>query len=187
MSKFKKSVGYLLYIFGGGWMPHYQLGRKWKIAGSLRAFACRLYFEHCGDGADIGRKVKLSSGISIGSHSGIGDFCYFQGRVKIGDYVMMAPECAFIAANHNFADTQKPMCCQGTLERGITVGNDVWFGYRVIVLDGVTIGNGVIVAAGSVVTKDIPDYAIAGGVPARVIRYRTKQEEPEGETGLNKS
>ena len=54
------------------------------------------------------------------------------------------------------------------------IGNDVWIGARVIVLPGVTIGNHVIIGAGAVVTKDIPDYAIAGGVPAKVIRYRTE-------------
>lgn len=54
----------------------------------------------------------------------------------------------------------------------VVIGDDVWIGTRVIILPGVKIGNGVIIAAGAVVTKDIPDYAVAGGVPAKVIKYR---------------
>ena len=61
-------------------------------------------------------------------------------------------------------------------KRRITIGNDVWIGRRCMVLDGVTIGDGAIIAAGAVVTKDIPPYAIAGGVPAKVIKYRFPQE-----------
>lgn len=61
----------------------------------------------------------------------------------------------------------------------ITIGNDVWIGLNVTILDGVTIGNGAIIAAGSVVNKDIPDYAIFGGVPAKLIRYRFNESQIE--------
>lgn len=157
-------------------MPHYQLGLKWRIPNKLRSLAVRLYLDEVGETIDVGRKVKLSPRLTIGNHSGIGDRCYFQGEVHLGDYVMMAPECAFIAVNHNYSDVSKPMGMQGSAELPITVGNDVWFGYRSTVLGGVHIGNGVVVAAGAVVTKDVPDYAIVGGVPAKVIRYRTDKE-----------
>lgn len=57
----------------------------------------------------------------------------------------------------------------------INIGHDVWIGARAIILDGVNIGNGAVIAAGAVVTKDVPDFAIVGGVPARIIKYRTEQ------------
>lgn len=61
--------------------------------------------------------------------------------------------------------------------KNITIGNDVWIGARAIVLDGVTIGNGAVIAANSVVTKDVPAYAIVGGVPAKIIKYRFPEEK----------
>ena len=61
--------------------------------------------------------------------------------------------------------------------RGTTIGNDVWIGANAIVIDGVRIGDGAVVAAGAVVTKDVPAYAIVGGVPARIIRYRFLQTD----------
>ena len=64
------------------------------------------------------------------------------------------------------------MIAQGGTVVQVTIGDDVWIGTRAIILPGVTIGNGVIIGAGAVVTKDVPDYAIVGGVPARVIRFR---------------
>ncbi|MEY0719389.1 CatB-related O-acetyltransferase [Providencia alcalifaciens] len=63
------------------------------------------------------------------------------------------------------------------IEIGSKIGNDVWIGVNSIILDGVKIGNGAIIAAGSVVTKDIPDYAIVGGIPAKIIKYRYPPNE----------
>lgn len=163
MKKVKKLIGYFVYAFFGSWLPHYQLGYTWKISKYIRGLSAKLFFDKCGKNVDIGRKVKLSSRITLGDNSGIGDNSYFQGKVTIGDNVMMAPECAFIASNHNFSDTSKPMGQQGSRESEIIIGDDVWIGYRSIILSGVKIGNGVVIAAGSVVTKNVPDFAVVGG------------------------
>ena len=86
---------------------------------------------------------------------------------------MMAPNCYFITRNHSFERVDVPMREQGySEEKPIVVGDDVWLGYGAIILPGVTIGDGAIIGAGTVVTKDVPPYAIVGGNPAKVIRFR---------------
>ena len=89
---------------------------------------------------------------------------------------MIAPRCAFTPYQHGFADTQRPMREQPLTSNGdIVIEDDVWLGLNVCVMDGVTIGTGAIIGAGAVVTKDIPPFAIAGGVPARVLRDRNRE------------
>lgn len=108
-----------------------------------------------------------------------------QGRLKIGSYCSIAPEVSFVLNDEHPTDTFSTypfkVKCLGQNEPeagskgGIVVGDDVWLGYRCTILDGVQIGQGAIVAAGAVVTKDIPPYAIVGGCPARVIKYRYEE------------
>lgn len=174
--KIQKNAGVSSLCAAGSWLPHYQLGHTWKIPYAIRWCAGKLYFEHCGKRVDIGRKTKLSSQLSIGDYSGIGGYAHIHGEVQIGSYVMMAANCAFIAENHNFDRLDIPMGAQGSVKSRIVIGNDVWIGYRVTVLAGVTVGDGAVIAAGAVVTKDVPPYAVVGGVPARVIKYREGKE-----------
>ncbi len=112
----------------------------------------------------IGRNTYIQSGCVLNA---------FVSSIIIGANCMIAPRCAFMPYQHSFADTSRPMREQGFTSKGnIVLEDDVWLGANVTVTDGVTIGQGAIVGAGAVVTKDIPAYAIAGGVPARVLRYR---------------
>lgn len=171
MKKIIKAIGYLIYICTS-WMPHYQLGYKWPIARQIRRIAAKLMFDHCGGKVDIGRKISFSSKVSLGDRSGIGDESYFIGEVHIGDDVMMGARCAFIASNHNYKDVAIPMNLQGGTDKPIHIGNNVWLGYGVIVLAGVTISDGAVIAAGSIVTKDIPQNTIVGGAPAKIIGIR---------------
>ena len=85
---------------------------------------------------------------------------------------MMAPEVAIIATNHNYDRIDIPMNQQGHSDKPITIGDDCWIGYRAVICAGVNIGRGSIIAAGAVVTRDVPDFTIVAGVPARVIKSR---------------
>lgn len=86
---------------------------------------------------------------------------------------MMAPEVIILSSNHEFKDRSTPMIMQGQRrEEPVVICDDVWIGTRAIILPGVKIGSHSIVGAGAVVTKDVPEYSIVGGNPARVIGSR---------------
>lgn len=92
--------------------------------------------------------------------------------IEIGKFTMIGPNCYFYTYDHGIQPDQ-PMAMQPWSSKGgIKVDEDVWIGVGSTILDGVHIGKGAIVAAGSVVTKDVPDYAVVGGVPAKVIKMR---------------
>jgi acetyltransferase-like isoleucine patch superfamily enzyme len=125
-------------------------------------------------GGNLGYGLKLGNRSSIGAYSFVG--C--SGRIDIGDDVMIGPRITLIAENHAFADASRPMKEQGVTNKGITIGNDVWIGACVTILDGVTIADHSIIAAGSVVTRDVPPYAIVAGVPARPLKSRLSKATP---------
>ncbi|MGQ0603209.1 MAG: acyltransferase [Anaerolineales bacterium] len=105
----------------------------------------------------------------------------FKGSIRIGANCMIGPRCVLTPYQHGTADTARPMRQQPLTSRGdIVLEEDVWLGAHVCVMDGVTIGRGAIIGAGAVVTGDIPPYAIAAGVPARVIGYRKMETEHVG-------
>jgi len=117
---------------------------------------------------------NLGEGIIIGNNVGIAQNCFIQvrGNVKIGNNVIFGPNVSIFSENHNFANPELPVSKQGVSRKGVTVEDGVWIGTRAVILDGVTIGMNSIVAAGSIVTKDVPPYTIVGGVPAKIIKYR---------------
>jgi len=117
---------------------------------------------------------NLGVGFVIGDGSSLGEYCYIgaAGGVTIGKNVLVGQRVSFHAENHNFDDPHRPIKEQGVTRRGITVEDDCWIGSGAIILDGVTVGEGSVVAAGAVVTGSIPPYSVAGGVPARVLRQR---------------
>lgn len=144
---------------------------------------------YLGDDVSIYRwsVIELGKGegsVRIGSQTHIQAGCNlnaFVGNIVIGANCMIAPRCAFMPYQHSFADVHRPMREQPLTSRGdVVIEDDVWLGLNVCVMDGVTIGRGAVVGAGAVVTKDIPPYAMAGGVPARVIRFRGTQESDVG-------
>jgi acetyltransferase-like isoleucine patch superfamily enzyme len=117
---------------------------------------------------------NLGEGIEIGNNVGIAQNCFIQvrGKVTISDNVIFGPGVSIFSENHIFSDPDLPVNKQGEKRIGVTIEENVWIGSRAIILDGVRIGKNSIIAAGSVVNKDVPAYAIVGGVPAKIIKYR---------------
>ena len=108
--------------------------------------------------------------VVIGDHTRIGIHNTVIGPVTIGSHVNLAQGITITALNHNFTDTSLRIDQQGVSTNPVVIGDDVWIGANAVVLPGVTIGRHVVVAAGAVVTKDVPDNCVVGGVPAKIIK-----------------
>ena len=121
--------------------------------------------------ANIEPRVGLhSTDITLGPHAGLAEGCWVQGPLTIGRYTMIGPELRVYTTNHAHGRIDVPMQDQGHDEpQPVAIGDDVWIGARVMIMPGVTIGEGSIIAAGAVVTKDVPPYSIVAGVPAVVL------------------
>lgn len=129
-------------------------------------------------GAYIGGRGYISSDIRLEQYVYIGPDAYICPKVSIGKYTLLGPKVAILGGDHKFDLPDIPIIFSGRPQTPITsIGRDVWIGYGTIIMAGVEIGDGSIIAAGSVVTKDVPAYTIFGGAPARFIRNRFSAEE----------
>ncbi|MDT7516460.1 CatB-related O-acetyltransferase [Rhodoferax mekongensis] len=160
-----------------------RLQSRWLLAGKSRYLTF-------GSDVHVGRGTRLWAplGLNIGSHVYIGKQVHIEANCDIGDYCLIANRVAIIGRNdHDFTAVGFPMRYAPWIgsnrfpspqkEVKAIIESDVWLGFGTMVLTGVTIGRGTVVAAGSVVTKDIPPYSIAAGVPAKVVAKRF--EEPQ--------
>ncbi|MBE7047859.1 MAG: transferase [Ruminococcaceae bacterium] len=172
----KKVLGLLVYNLLAKHFPvsfsPIKIGQK-----KFRAFCGKMILAKCGKNVNIEKGAVFSSKVQLGDNSGIGINSHIGGTTYIGNDVMMGPECIIYTWNHKFDDVTTTMRGQGFQEeKPVYIGDDVWIGGRVIILPGVHIGSHAIIGAGSVVTKSIPDWAIAAGNPARVKKYRNNTE-----------
>ena len=172
MSGLLRKIGALLYYSCAKHLPPsfsgIQLGQK-----AFRGFCGKLMLKSWGKYVNIEQGAIFSAKVSLGDYSGIGVNARINGACTIGHHVMMGSDVVILTRNHAFTRTDIPMLEQGFEdERPVAIGDDVWIGDRVIILPGVTIGSGSILAAGAVVTRDVPEYAIVGGVPARILKMR---------------
>lgn len=115
---------------------------------------------------------KYGNSLTVGNNSAFGRFTEFgaAGGIEIGNNVIMGSYISFHSENHNFNDTSKLIREQGVTSKGIKIGNNVWVGAKVTFLDGCSVGNNSVVAAGAVVNGNYPDNSIIGGVPAKVLK-----------------
>lgn len=130
-----------------------------------------------GKNVSIGANVKLGfpENIFLGENSYInGGFIIASknANIRIGNFCMISHNVHIRTDSHNFSDNSTPMLHQGHSEKDINIGDNVWIGFGVQILSGIRIGSNSIVAAGSVVTKDVPPYSIVAGVPAKIIKMR---------------
>ena len=171
--KISKSICLLFYY---GFLKHLPAtnNRYLRFVRKSRSYIAGKLFKKAGKNINIemGANFGIGNDIEIGNNSGIGVDCFIRGPLRIGNNVMMGPEVQILTNSHNIERTDIPMNEQGNSFKSVSIGNDVWIGTRVIILPGVEIGDGSVIGAEAVVSKDIEPYSIVVGVPAKLIRKR---------------
>ena len=174
-----KRTFYLCLYYGfARYLPSTHGNIFGKMGGKIRNMCARNLFAYCHPSANIEHMVYFGSGkgIEIGSRSGIGKYCRVPNNIKIGNNVMMGPNCWILdTATHKHDRIDIPMIDQGRTNSGLRteIGDDVWIGRECLVIGGKKIGSHTIIGARSVVSKDVPDYVVAAGNPIRVVKERT--------------
>lgn len=172
---FKQIFCLVVYYGFAMYLPDSYNGTRGKISNRIRVFLCKHIFEKCGRLRTINRMVTFGSGrhIVIGDESGIGANTHLPSNTIIGNNVILSRRCFILDRNHRFDRIDIPINDQGFKETKQTIiEDDCWIGMNTLFTPGRHIAKGTIVAMGSVLTKDFPEYSIVGGNPAKIIKSR---------------
>jgi acetyltransferase-like isoleucine patch superfamily enzyme len=158
-------------------MMHYVKKKLRNIKIQFQHFRYRVKSVHGSSYLAFGSRI--SSDFSMGKYGYVGHHALISKGVILGDYVMIGPNVSFVGDDHRYDQLGTPTIFSGrpNSRSATVIEDDVWIATGVIILSGVNIGRGAILAAGAVVSKDVPPYAIVGGVPAKVIKYRFTPED----------
>ncbi|MCP5382485.1 MAG: acyltransferase [Kordiimonadaceae bacterium] len=143
---------------------------------AIRRFLANIFLLKCGSNLRVKYNSDVSMNIEIGNNSEFGQRCLIHSDVKIGDDVLMGPDVKIYSRNHITRSLEEPIRTQGKVTLRTIIGNDVWIGANVIILPGVVVNDHAVLAAGAVVSKDVPPYAIVGGNPSRILKYRNEEK-----------
>ena len=147
-----------------------------KIAMLRRYFLIRTLVKSCGDNVAVFPGVFFENidKLSIGNNVSIHQMCYIdaEGGIEIGDDVSVAHRSTVLSSNHRYNGNDIPIKYQGMILKKNVISDNVWIGCGCTILAGVTIGCGCVVGANSTVTKDLPENAVVGGTPAKIIKNR---------------
>lgn len=169
-----------MHVFKHRMSPNVKIGRRVVIEPGVTIRS------QYGGSITIGDRCQFSRGAQLLTHGGdirLGNdttvnpyaVIYGQGGTVIGDGVRIAAHCTIVPSNHRFDDPDTFIYKQGLSKKGIRIEDDVWLGSGVKVLDGVTVGRGCVIGAGSIVTRSTEPYTIHVGVPAHKIKHRGQQ------------
>lgn len=166
-----RQINRMAFLLTAYLLPAYN---RCRWGNKLKNVFAKNAFSHVGESVNWGKNVLISADFTIGDFSGVADNARIPKGVTVGNDVMLGRDLKIFTKNHKYDRTDIPIRLQGFTEISpLVIENDVWVGDGVIITAGCChIGEGSILAAGAVVTKDVEPYCVVGGNPAKVIRYR---------------